>query len=253
MNFRIGLFGAFIMLKVLFNATTSCAQSEKNSSDYILLSGEVVSPAGTPIAGVHILNTSTNTLSISDENGFFSLTMNKTQVLRFSAVGFRTYYFTIKGKAEDVMYKRITLQTVTVGLKNVDIVAKEEPRAERFFRPKPVPAFTWGYQGEQHEVGPNLGNPVSLLYDWLSKEGKQKRKLEELLKEEAVKKLVAKRFESDLFWELTGLTGKELNEFKEYCNLSDHFVATSSDYDFLLKIKKCFNTFEPTETNNYGN
>lgn len=244
MNKRVGLCKGFIILLLLSLYHFTNAQ---NNGGYILLSGEIVSPAGTPIEGVHILNTNNNKLAVSDENGFFTLTMHKSHVLRFSAVGFRTYYFTLREKDKDKMlYKRITLQTITVGLKNVDIVAKEEPRAENLFRPKPLPPpFKFGYQGEQHEVKPTLANPVSLLYNWLSKEGKQKRQLEELLKQEEIKKLVAQRFDSDLIWELTGYTGDELERFKEHCNLSDYFVANASDYEFLLKVKQCYNTYEP--------
>lgn len=221
--------------------------AQNNSGGYLLLSGEVVSPADTPIEGVHILNNNTNELAITDESGFFSLTMHKSHVLRISAVGFKTYYYSLKeGNIANITYIKITLQTVTVGLKNVDIVAKEEPRAEHLFRPKPMPApFSFGYQGVQHKVKPNAGNPISLLYEWLSKEGKQNRKLEELLKQDKVRKLVQNRYESDLIWELTGFAGDELDKFKNHCNLSDHFVANSSDYEFLLRIKQCYNSYNP--------
>ena len=248
MKYTVGLDIKLIIFFLLIAKIPAKGQSpNETNTDYVLLSGEVVSSAGTPIEGVHILNTNTNALAISDENGFFSLTMYKTHVLRFSAVGFRTFYFMLKqGSNETVLYKRITLQTVTVGLKNVDIVAKEEERAENLFRPKPLPPpFIFGYQGEQHEVKPTLANPVSLLYDWLSKEGKQKRQLAELLKQEEIKKLVAARFESDIIWEFTGYAGDELEEFKEYCNLTDYFVMHASDYDLLLKIKECYNTYKP--------
>ena len=89
-------------------------------------------------------------------------------------------------------------------------------------------------------------NPISLLYNWLSNEGKQERKLEELLQQEAIKKLVSQRYESDLIWEITGLSGEELNEFKNHCNLPASFVIKASDYELLLRIKECFNNFEPS-------
>ena len=235
-----------LLLISMFTVLANC-NAQPNTSGYILLSGEIVSPAKTPIGGVHILNTHTNTLSITDKSGFFSLSMHKSHVLRISAIGFKTYYYTLKEQnVNDLGYVKITLQTITVGLKNVDIVAKEEQRAEHLFRPKPLPApFTFGYQGEQHKVKPSVMNPISLLYNWLSKEGKQNRKLEELLKQEEVKKLVANRYESDLIWELTGYAGKELERFKEQCNLSDYFVANASDYELLYKIKECYNTYSP--------
>lgn len=218
-----------------------------NTSGYLLLSGEIITPANTPIDGVHVLNTNTNDLAISDTGGFFSITMHKSHILRISAVGFKTYYYSLKQREIDnISYVTVKLQTVTVGLRNVDIIAKEEVRAENMFRPKPIPApFTFGYQGVQQDVKPSVFNPISALYNWLSKEGKQNRKLEELLKQEEVKTLIANRYESDLIWKLTGYAGEELEKFKTYCNLSDYFVANSSDYEFLFKIKECYNSYSP--------
>ncbi len=220
-------------------------------SGYLLLSGEIISPAKTPIEGVHILNTQTNDLAVTDAGGFFSIQMHTSHLLRISAVGYKTYYFKLKpADLAQSNYFTITLQTVTVGLQNVDIIAKEEPRAEYLFRPTPQPAlFSFGYQGQQKEVKATLLNPVSLLYNWLSKEGKQKRKLEEILKQEEVKQWVAKRYESDIVWELTGYTGQELEAFKAYCGLTDYFVAHASDYEFLVKIRDCYNTYTPAENN----
>jgi carboxypeptidase-like protein len=222
-------------------------QAQNDTGGYMLVSGEIVSPAGTPIDGVHILNTNNNDLAVSDKSGFFSLSMHKSHVLRISSVGFKTYYYSLKKyNQENITYVKITLQTVTVGLKNIDIIAKEEPRAEHLFRPQAnPPPFSFGYQGEQHKVKPNVMNPISMLYEWLGKEGKQNRKLEELLKDEAVRKLVSNRYESDLFWELTGYTGSQLEKFKQHCNLSDYFVINSSDYEFLLVIKECYNSYIP--------
>ena len=125
----------------------SYLRAQNSTFDYILLSGEIVSPAGTPIDGVHILNTNTNYLGISDASGFFSISMLSNHVLRISAVGFKTYYYTLKKhNRENITYVKIILQTVTVGLKNIDIIAREVPRAEHLFRPRPIPApFSFGY------------------------------------------------------------------------------------------------------------
>ncbi len=244
MNFKATKIIPLIIL-VLVNSVKLLAQN--NTSGYILLSGEIVSAADTPIEGVHILNTNTNMLSITDESGFFTLSMHTSHVLRISAVGFKTHYYSLKSQAQNSFdYVKITLQAVTVGLKNVDIIAKEEQRSTNMFKPKPIPApFTFGFQGVQQKVEPSVLNPISALYNWLSKEGKQNKKLEALLKQEEIKALVAGRYESDLIWELTGYTGQELESFKSYCNLSDYFVANASDYEFLLKIKTCYNSYSP--------
>jgi hypothetical protein len=70
------------------------------------------------------------------------------------------------------------------------------------------------------------------------------RKLEELQKQGKISGHVDERFESELFWELTGLVGEELEEFKAFCNMSDTFIIYSSEYDFILKVNQCFDEFK---------
>ena len=69
------------------------------------------------------------------------MAIHMSHVLRISAVGFKTYYYSLKQPINtDINYVRITLQTVTVVLKNADVIAKEEDRSENLFRSKPLPA-----------------------------------------------------------------------------------------------------------------
>lgn len=235
------------LLTLVFIFSSLKAFTQIDDSGYLLVSGEIVNAANTPIEGAHILNTSTNELAISDASGFFSINMHTSHVLRISSVGFKTYYFNLrKAQIPNSSFLKITMQTVSVGLKNVDVVAEKELRATNLFRPKPTPLpFNFGYQGQQKAIKPTVLNPVSLLYNWLSKEGKQNRKLEELLKQEEIRKWIAQRYESDIVWELTGYTGKELEAFKIYCGLTDTFVKNASDYDFLVKIRACYNAYTP--------
>ena len=212
----------------------------------VLLSGEVVDPDGQGLIDVHVQNLNNRQVIVTDQTGFFSIYVHPTHRLRFSAVGYRPYYLEIEVDEGTIdLYEVIKMRRETIALDEITIKAEEVERATEMMMPPPgEPLFTIGYQGEQMPVKPNLGNPISYLYYWLSKEGKQMRKLEELKKQGKITGDVDARFESELFWELTGLVGEELDEFKEFCNMSDAFIRYSSDYDFIFKVRQCYDEFK---------
>lgn len=210
----------------------------------ILLSGEVVDENGKPLKDVHIQNMGNKQVTVTDNSGFFSIFLYKDHNLRFSAVGFRPTYFTTKANSKSSIYQVIKLRSTSVALNEITVTARKEARAtEMMIPPEGDPLFSIGYQGEQKEVKPNVGSPISALYNWLGKEGKQNKKLEELLKQDKIKEIAGKRFESEEFWQLTGLVGPELEEFKDFCGMTDLFLATATDYEFLVRVKACYENF----------
>jgi len=199
----------------------------------------------TALADVHLRNRNNHQVNVTDPTGFFLMYISKTHVIRFTSVGFETFYFSLPGGYKgDIYYMRIILKQRTTPLENVTIYGKDEVTESMLRRenlPNPLEGVTFGtLQGEPHEVEPTLANPMSLLWDWFSREGKERRKLKEILKQEEIRKQVDKRFDSDLIWELTGLYGDELERFKVYCNLSASYVLNASEYDFLLAVKNCY-------------
>ena len=128
------------------------------------------------------------------------------------------------------------------------ILSKKEVK-ESMLRPEnppnPLKNISYGkLQGDPVPVEPGIMNPASLLWDWFSREGKEKRKLKAILKLDEVRTRVDIRFESDLIWELTGLYGEELDRFKVFCNLPQSFVLRANEYDFLLAIKSCYYSYK---------
>lgn len=212
----------------------------------ILLSGEVVGPEGTGLMDVHVQNLNNRQVTVTDNTGFFSIYVHHTHRLRFSAVGYRPFYLEIEVQDdENNLYEVIKMRRETIALDEITITPEEIERATNMMMPQSgEPLFSIGYQGEPGAVKPNVGNPISFLYYWFSRGGKQMRKLEELKKQGKISGQVDDRFESELFWELTGLVGEELEEFKAFCNMSDSFIMYSSEYDFILKVNQCFDEFK---------
>jgi hypothetical protein len=216
----------------------------------ILFTGEVIDEdSETPLSDIHLLNRNNGNVTVSDPSGFFSMYISKIHVIRFTSVGYEPFYFSIPGGFKgDVYFHKIALTKRTTPLENVTIYG-EPDKTESILSvkeiPNPLEGVSYGtLQGEAHEVEPSLMNIASLMWEWWSREGKEKRKLKEILRKDAIRDKVDKRFESELIWELTGLYGEELERFKRYCNLPQGFVITANEYDFLITIKTCYYNYK---------
>ena len=216
----------------------------------ILLSGEVVAEDGVSVLpDVHLLNRNNGVVVVSDPSGFYSIYISKIHVIRFTSVGYEPFYYSIPGDFKgEVLYKQIILKQKITPLDNVTIYGDREVTKSILSvkeEPNPLEGVQFGtQQGERHEIGPSAVNIASLLWEWWSKEGKEKKKLREILKQEEIQDRVSERFESDLIWELTGLYGNEFEKFKRYCNLPPSFVLSANEYDFLTAVKTCYYNYK---------
>ena len=235
-----------LLIASIFTPVRVCLAQYGTTQGLILLTGEVKSEDGiTPLPDIHVLNQNNTAVTVTDATGFFSMYVSKIHVLRFSSVGYEPFYFSLPGDfAGEVYFVTIELKQSITPLKAITIYGETEKTESMLLRdtgPNPLANMQLGtLRGEARAIEPTIANPVSLLWDWFSKEGKEKRKLKELLALEEVKYSVDKRFESELIWELTGLYGEELENFKRYCNLPEGFVIRASEYDFLLEVKSCY-------------
>lgn len=229
----------------LFLLTNQVQAQYGTTEGLILLSGEVLDEEGNALQDVHVQNMGNKQVTVTDNSGFFSIFLHKSHNIRFSAVGFRPTYFTPHENSRASLYKVIKLRSKATALNEITIRPDDVERAtEMMMLPPGQPLFSIGFQGEQEDFKPGVGSPISALYNLFSKESKQQKKLEELLKQDKLKGLVDERFEREDFWELTGLVGDELEEFKEFCGMSELFIMTATDYEFLFRVKNCFNKFK---------
>jgi len=197
-----------------------------------------------PLADVHLRNRNNGQVAVSDPSGFFSIYILKTHVIRFTSVGYNPFYFSIPGAFKgDVFYQKIVLTRRTIPLEEVVIYGEGEVAESMLDREigQPIEGLSFGtLEGEAHPVEPTLLNPASLLWEWFSKEAKEKKKLKQILKQEEIRRMIDDRFDSGLIWELTGLYGNELERFKVFCNFPSSFVLYANEYDFLIAVKTCY-------------
>ena len=150
-----------------------------------------------PLENITVLKTSTRRGTISKANGQFIIMVQPGDTLLIRAVGFIPLHYVVHARAQADLAVEILLEEGSQVLPEVKVVGgldyekvnralrnqKRPPAPKVAARPPaPKPLFP---EKETKPVAPSIENPASLLYDLLSKEGKDRRRLEEMLAEEA--------------------------------------------------------------------
>ena len=164
----------------------------------VRLSGSV-SEARTrlPIPGATVQVLRTKRGVITTTTGDFSIDALPTDTVLFRALGYKAQRMALGGTGLSQRGVRIQLARDSVRLGDVQVVGDRPDRAiiNRALRnikrptppvasgakrpPKPKPLFAVDSTAPKAPI-PTIASPVSLLYDQFSREGKQRRKMEEI-------------------------------------------------------------------------
>ena len=165
-----------------------------------------------PVPGATVQVQRTRRGVVSGTTGEFSLDALPTDTILFRALGFKTQRMALGGTGLSQLVVRVLLARDSVQLGNVQVTADRPDRAiiNRALRnikrpkppvvsgvkrpPKPKPLFAVDSTAPKAPI-PTIASPVSLLYDQFSREGKQRRKMEQLEAEQKAEKARRKRAE----------------------------------------------------------
>ncbi len=183
------------LLSLLFFLLLCCclpAVAQKN----IRVSGTVLqSDRSTPIPGATIVKLNSKLGVLSDENGQFKIDVAQQDTLLIRAVGFKSILYLPKPLPVSELRINIVLKEDSVLLGEVEITSRPSPemiqRALRNMKRTESsqvkkPGYIPGLEPPPPPAAPapTIGSPATLMYDLLSKEGKEKRKINELLEQQ---------------------------------------------------------------------
>nr|WP_262905474.1 carboxypeptidase-like regulatory domain-containing protein [Hymenobacter siberiensis] len=172
----------------------------------VRLSGSV-SEAQTrlPIPGATVQVLRTRRGVVTTTTGDFSIDALPTDTVQFRALGYKTQRMALGSTGLSQLVVRIQLARDSVRLGEVQVVSDRPDRAiiNRALRnikrpappvvsgarrpPKPKPLFAVDSTAPKAPI-PTIASPVSLLYDQFSREGKQRRKMEQIEAEQRAEK-----------------------------------------------------------------
>lgn len=241
----------------LFILFATCFQVRAQEQQKLIrITGRVIAVKDTSgISYAHVLNLTYPSGTISDQVGNFTIVCHYGDTLQFSSVGFEhSYLATGRLDATDVEHSvRIRLMTKIYQLPTVTIFPfSTRAGLMRAFLAMRLPdkdiremEITKRLKVRSEEVGGSasygltLPGPATILYDLFSKEAKNRRKFEKILKQESIDKLIDKRFNADIVARIIGNDDPNLiKDFMQYCHYSIGYITISNDYDLYLSIKQ---------------
>lgn len=204
------LFYLFPFLLLLCNLPAVAQKS-------IRVSGTVLqSDRSTPIPGATVVKVNSKLGVLTDENGQFKIDVAQQDTLLIRAVGFKPVLYLPKPLPVSELRINIVMNEDSVLLGEVEVTSRPSPemiqRALRNMKRQETsqvkkPGYIPGLEPPPPPAAPapSIGSPATLLYDMLSKEGKEKRKLNELLKQQEEERRQKEREEyNKLFKNNTG-------------------------------------------------
>ncbi len=227
----------------------------------VRLSGYVLSKDSlNPVPYATIIDKRSNSGNVSDEKGLFAIDVLPGDTVAFTAIGFESTQFVLptvfkeQQKSLKVMMepKVYTLDEVQIGPYNMQQFKKDFLALQLPEETKPdmdLPAVQKAGPAKGMEYLPSGGvavsGPISKLYDKFSREAKEKRTVAELRAGDARKKAYDARYNKEFVKRITGLPDVQVEEFMQYCKLSEGLVLNSNEYEMILAIQDCLKTFKP--------
>jgi hypothetical protein len=180
-----------------------------------------------PIQDVLVVNKATSLTTLTNEDGFFYLKMNRTDTLVLYLIAYYPRYFYVATDAEYAKQAHVMMLKPNIEqLKEVEVFGKR----------KEVDKYPF------NSVPATILNPMSFLYERYSKKYRQYSKLQEIIekkdREEYLQRLRNQRFTKELVMAVTEIEPEEVAEFMQKSSFSKSFLEQANDYELMVEIIK---------------
>ncbi len=219
--------------------------------DYIVVSGLVLDVENdSALLFANIYNPRTMRGTISDKNGYFRYYALPGDTLWFSSMGYYPLHFAVNGEPGSKIRDTFYLKARVYKIHDVEILAltryeKLRNDVKNMKIPRDIENARNNFPIVNHNVNAfyernneNFGlvfSPISALYDAFSKEGRERRKLAELQRQDAIKAEIEPHFNEEMIKRITGLDDELAEEFIGFCNFSEEFLLNAPDY-YIIEI-----------------
>jgi len=246
-----------IIVLVLFFGCQVFAQSDTLA---IKIRAKIVSATDHKvISGVTVINKTTSTTTVSDENGNFELLAHPNDVLFFSHIAYSFLKIEATSSWIATSNKQINLAERTKEIEAIlitgyqltgylEIDTKLIPVNEN--RRFNIAGLNLGY--EPGSKAPNsaqnmieaLSNPVDLVYSLFNKSEKDVKRLMEIKKDENFKKILSQKTDREAIAMLLQLSKIDIAKILEKCNYSKVFIDSASDLQVLDALATAYEDYK---------
>ena len=211
-----------------------------------------------PVPYAHVLLISQSMGITSDEFGCFETPLLSNDSMIISSIGFNESRIAVADMKKDSIVNVIKLNPKIYMLS--EVMVTQYPTYEQMLEAVASPIYTKtekdiirAYQN-MDDVGlqyiartsgkKGAGGPISAIYNMFSREQKNQRKYEQLVKEDEAETHFNKKLDVEIVKRITGLSdSSHIVQFIKFCNFDDHFLDNSSEYELYSLIVRKFKAF----------
>jgi hypothetical protein len=212
-----------------------------------------------PLESVHIVNLNKVFGTITNNKGEFSISAAVNDTLYFSYLGFKSQKIRVTNDMFKFKDTKVALTELAYALEEV-IVRPYQLTGYLEIDVKNIPinnAYQYSISGlsvgyEAGRKNPSavtkvLGailNPADLLRNLFGKKPNQMRKLRQVKEDEAIRDLLASKFDRETLIELLQIEKMDIDDILNNCSYSKSFITTANDLQILDAISSCYEEFK---------
>lgn len=213
----------------------------------IRITGVVTDNSGqTVVPNLMVVNKRTQQGQFSGMDGRFSMSVRNTDTIIVAATGFYTLKIAVADSVTaGVTDLNIRLNRLQVNLKEVEIFTNREMEAiEKDIQ-------TLGYDEREYLLDgvDAISSPITAVYMAFSRREQSKRLVAEMRNNDRRRALLKELFRKYVDYDIIQLNNDEFDRFIDFCRVSDEFLKGSTQYDFIMYVKKRFEVFRMLEGN----
>ena len=209
--------------------------------DTIQVTCQVKDENGQPLANVILINKRTRQGAFGSAGGYASTRCLRSDTLTLTALGFYS---------RDVSFRD------SLGKNEYHLVIHLETRVYRtamveVFAPRDLEEIQkdigkLGYNESDYMLsGLNAAqSPITFLYQQFSKKERSKRLVAQMVNEDKKRELLKELFQHYVDYHIIELSDDEFDQFVDFINVSDEFMKSSSQYDFLIFVRDRFRDYK---------
>lgn len=227
----------FSFVLVLTLATSGLFAQEKT----IRVTGTVYDPGNKgSIPNLMVVNKRSQQGYFGDNSGFFDIEAFKGDTIIIAATGFTTLKISFRDSVEKSVYSvKIALKKLEVQLKPVEIFTKRDLEEIQ----KDIESL--GYNEDDYMLTgvDAVSSPITALYQAFSRREKNKRMVAEMRNDDRRRDLLKELFRKYVDNDIIQLDNNDFDDFIDFCGVTDSFLKNSTQYEFIMYIKKKFEVY----------
>ncbi len=212
-----------------------------------------------PLESVHIVNLNKVFGTITNNKGEFSISASVNDTIYFSYLGFKSQKIRVTNDMFKFKDTKVALTELAYALEEV-IVRPYQLTGYLEIDVKNIPinnAYQYSISGlnvgyEAGRKNPSavtkvLGailNPADLLRNLFGKKPNQMRKLRQVKEDDAIRDLLASKFDRETLIELLQIEKMDIDDILNNCSYSKSFITTANDLQILDAISSCYEEFK---------